>query len=130
MGFYQYPDGKNHSQLSKLEWEENEYLPAGWKCKTKAHGLEVMAGEGDKFGSYNKAVEFMKNSEVYTKEDIKRFYCYPDGKTHDAEERKREEAKKWEEKRKESEARRVQRQRSSRGGGGRRRRGRRRRSSR
>merc|ERR1712129_17779 len=81
--FYCYPDGKTHNlPYLKMEMEENEYLPAGWKCRTVSQGILVMSGEGDRFQSYIKAVEFMKDSEAHSEEDIERFYCYPDGKNH------------------------------------------------
>merc|ERR1719509_230284 len=107
--FYCYPDGKPHNlKEHRVDWEASEYLPAYWKCRESKHNtIDVMARGGEKFTSYKKAVEFMKASESYTNEDIKKFYCYPDGKTHDLETKRIEEAKRIEELRKENEARRV-----------------------
>merc|ERR1719319_1326639 len=104
--FYCYPDGKPHNlKEHRVEWEESEYLPAGWKCRESTKNtIDVMARGGERFTSYKKAVEFMKASESYTDEDIERFYCYPDGKTHDLVAKRIEEAKRNEERRKEMEA--------------------------
>ena len=42
----------------------------------------VKADDNTKLKSYKAAVAYMEADPRYTKEDVKRMYCYPDGKDH------------------------------------------------
>jgi len=77
---YLYPDGKNHSQ----DWKTNEYLPEGWLCKERKEGTSIYIKDnnGMKFTSHKAAAESMEGISEFTKEDVERFYLYPDGKNH------------------------------------------------
>ena len=78
---YHYPDGKDHNV--QIKWSTNEYLPEGWMCSSsKATNICVKADDNTKLESYKAAVAYMEADPKYTKEDVKRMYCYPDGKDH------------------------------------------------
>ena len=79
---YCYPDGKNHRQQT-IQWKTNEYLPEGWMCSssiTLNANICVKADDNTKLTSYKAAVAYMEADPKYTKEDVTRMYCYPDGK--------------------------------------------------
>ena len=84
-----YPDGKNHKRHAEranfqpIKWKTNEYLPEGWMCSSSNGGnICVKADDNTKLKSYKAAVAYMEADPKYTKEDVKRMYCYPDGKDH------------------------------------------------
>jgi len=77
---YNYPDGKDHKHDE--EWITNEYLPAGWMCKDRKHGLYLKTDTGVRLSSYRAAAVYMEENTEYTKEDVESMYMYPDGKNH------------------------------------------------
>ena len=84
--FYLYPDGKNHNQQTKNDhrWSTSIYLPEGWMCSelyvNSGISICVKADNSTKLLSYKAAAAYMEADSRYTEDDIKKMYCYPDGK--------------------------------------------------
>ena len=69
-------------EKARIEYVRSEYLPEGWTFRGRKKGLDVLTPEGFKFETYLAISQYMQHKETYTKEQIDRMFCFPDGKNH------------------------------------------------
>ena len=67
---------------ARIGYVRSEYLPEGWTFRGRNRGLDVLTPEGFKFETYLAISQYMQHKETYTKEQIDRMFCFPDGKDH------------------------------------------------
>ena len=69
-------------EKARIGYVRSEYLPGGWTFRGRKKGLDVLTPEGFKFETYLAISQYMQHKETYTKEQIDRMFCFPDGKNH------------------------------------------------
>ena len=80
-------------ELEAKGWNENEYLPEGWRFKAykSTQQLNVLSSDGEMYHSYKSVLQRFASDEKFSNEDAERFRRFPDGKQHKVEARKVEE---------------------------------------